>query len=451
MTKHSITRRKFMKQAATASMATTLIVPNLSFATPPSGKLQHAAIGVGGQGASDLGQINSSEKVDVVALCDIDAENLERASKLYPNARLYRDWREMLEQEEDNIDSVNVATPDHTHAAASMTAIRKGKHIYCEKPLTHDVYEARKVTLAARRKGIATQMGNQIHSHKFYRTAVQWMQEGAIGKIKEWHSWSGAGYALRDEIIKNGRIRPATSDPVPKHVDWDLWLGTAPERPFKLDYYHKFYWRLWRDFGSGETGDFGCHILDPIFTALGVKDPIDITCQTEDINQEMWPHWIQAEYTFKGTELCADKTISATWSDGGKRPDVSLSPHLPKDFQLHGAGSMVIGEEGTLIIPHVKAPSLHPAVKYASYPTPELEDLNHYHDFVEAALGNRIAGSHFDYAGPLTETVQLANIANRFPGKTLKWNAKRLKFSNSKEANKYIRRSYREGFEVRGL
>ena len=186
--KNSITRRTFMKQAAAASMAGTLIAPRLSMAAPATSKLQHAAIGVGGQGAYDLGQIFSSEKVDVVALCDTDAVNLEAASKRYPGARLYRDWREMLAQEDNNIDSVNVATPDHTHAPASMTAIRNGKHIYCEKPLTHDVYEARKVTLAARKAGVATQMGNQIHSHDFYRTAVQWMQEGAIGKIKEWHS-----------------------------------------------------------------------------------------------------------------------------------------------------------------------------------------------------------------------------------------------------------------------
>lgn len=451
MKKHLIARRKFMKQAAAASMATTLIVPKLSLAAPPSSKLQHAAIGVGGQGASDLGQIFSSEKVDVVALCDIDAQNLERASQRYPGARLYRDWREMLEQEENNIDSVNVATPDHTHAAASMTAIRKGKHIYCEKPLTHDVYEARKVTLAARKAGVATQMGNQIHSHKFYRTAVQWMQEGAIGKIKEWHSWSAAGYELREEICKNGRIRPATSDPVPDHVDWDLWLGTAEERPFKLNYYHKFNWRLWRDFGGGETGDFGCHIFDPIFTALGIKDPLTITCQTENISQEMWPHWIQADYIFEGTELCADKTILGTWSDGGKKPDPKLSPHLPKNFKLPKAGSMVIGEEGTLIIPHVKDPAIYTGQQSPTHPAPELEGLNHYHDFVEAALGNGVAGSNFDYAGPLTESIQLANIANRFPGETLEWNAKRLKFTNSREANKFIRRSYRDGFKVRGL
>ena len=449
--KKNITRRTFMQQAATAAMASTLIAPRLSFAAPPSSKLQHAAIGVDGQGASDLGQINSSGKVDVVALCDIDAGNLERASKLYPNARLYRDWREMLEQEDNTIDSVNVATPDHTHAPASMTAIRKGKHIYCEKPLTHDVYEARKVTLAARKAGVATQMGNQIHSHDFYRTAVQWMQEGAIGKIKEWHSWSAAGYGLRAEICKNGRVRPATSDPVPAEVEWDLWLGTAPERPFKLDYYHKFYWRLWRGFGGGETGDFGCHIFDPIFTALGVKDPLTVTCQTENISQEMWPHWIQAEYVFKGTELCANDTIIGTWSDGGKKGDPSLSPHLPKDFALPNAGSMVIGEEGTMIIPHVNTPSMYPVEKYKSYPTPKLVPLNHYHDFVEGALGNGTPGSHFDYAGPLTETVQLANIANRFPGKTLEWNAKRLKFTNSREANKYIRREYRDGWDVKGL
>jgi len=449
--KQSITRRSFMKTAAAASMAGTMIAPRLSMAAPASSKLQHAAIGVAGQGAYDLGQIFSSEKVDVVALCDIDSKNLEIASKRYPGARLYRDWREMLDKESDKIDSVNVSTPDHTHAPASITAIRNGLNTFCEKPLTHSVYEARKVTEEARKAGVATQMGNQIHSHDFYRTAVQWMKDGAIGKIKGWHSWSAARYGLRNEICKNGRIRPTASDPVPENVDWDLWLGVAPERDFKLDYYHKFYWRLWRDFGSGETGDFGCHIFDPIFTALGVKDPISIICQTENISEEMWPHWIQAEYLFKGTELCAGDTIVGTWSDGGKQPKSGLSPHLPNGFKLPGAGSMIIGEEGTMIVPHVKEPSIYPEKKYKHYKKVDLITMNHYHDFVEGALGNGTPGSHFDYSGPMTEAVLLANIANRFPGKTLEWDAERLKFTNSKEANKFIRCKYRKGFKVIGL
>jgi len=283
--KQQVTRRTFLKQAAVAGVALPLIVPRLSFAAPPSGKLQHAAIGVQGQGAYDLGQIFSSGKVDVIALCDIDEENLKKAAATYPGARLYRDWREMLEKEEKNIDSVNVSTPDHTHAPASMTAIRKNKHVYCEKPLTHEVYEARRITLAARKHGVATQMGIQIHAHDFYRTAVQWLQEGAIGKVKEWHSWSAAIYT------RENKKRAEGSDPIPPNVDWNLWLGTAPERPYKKEIYHPFWWRCYRDFGGGATGDFGCHIFDPVFTALEIGAPLTITAEAECVSDEVWPGW----------------------------------------------------------------------------------------------------------------------------------------------------------------
>ncbi len=438
------TRRTFLKRAAAAS-AIPLIVPRLSFASPPSGKLQHAAIGVGGQGASDLREIVSSGKVEVVALCDIDEKTLQEGAKLHPNAKLYRDWREMLETEEKNIDSVNVSTPDHTHAPASMTAIQKRMHVYCEKPLTHEVYEARQLTRAARKYDVATQMGIQIHSHDVYRTAVIWLQEGAIGKVKEWHSWSSAVYTTED------KKRPEGADPIPPNVDWDLWLGVAPERPFKKEIYHPFNWRAWRDFGGGATGDFACHIFDPVFTALGIGDPTSITCQTESVSDEVWPGWIVAHYEFPGTPLTAHKTIRATWNDGGKQPPKSLSPHLPFDYDMPPSGSMLIGEEGTMIIPHIGPPQLHPMKNYKDYPTPELEPLNHYHDFVEAALGNRVAGANFDFSGPMAEAVLLANVANRFPGETLEWNAKRLRFTNNKDANQYLRREYRDGWKIRGL
>ena len=287
--KKIITRRSFLGKAAAASTLGPLILPRLSFADSPSSRLQHAAIGVGGQGAYDLGQINASTKVDVVALCDIDETNLAKAHERYPKARLYRDWREMLEEEENNLDSVNVSTPDHTHAPASMTAIRKGLHTFCEKPLTHDVYEARKLTLAARRYDVATQMGIQIHSHDAYRIAVIWLKEGAIGKVKEWHSWSDVSHTY-----PTGK-RPETSEPVPDHVDWNLWLGSAPERPYKNEIYHPFEWRGWRDFGSGAAGDFACHIFDPVFTALGVTAPTSVRSEAGSNHEEVHPAWAKTE------------------------------------------------------------------------------------------------------------------------------------------------------------
>lgn len=443
--KSQISRRTFIKQVSAAGLAAPLILPRFSLASPPSGKLQHAAIGVGGQGASDLECIVSSGKVTVCALCDIDDATLQKAAQKYPGARLYRDWREMLESEEKNIDSVNVSTPDHTHAPASMTAIRKGMHVFCEKPLTHDVYEARQLTLAAKKYGVATQMGIQIHSHEFYRTAVQWLKEGAIGKVKEWHSWCAAVYTTAD------KKRPDGSDPIPAHVAWDLWLGVAPERPYKAEIYHPFKWRCWRDFGGGATGDFGCHIFDPVFTALAIGAPLTVSCDAECVSDEVYPAWTIANYEFPGTAMTAGNTIRATWMDGEKKPSVELSPHLPKGHELPPSGSMLIGEEGTLIIPHVGPPHLYPEEKFQNYPKPELEPLDHYHDFVEAALGNGAAGANFDFAGPLTETVLLANVANRFPGKSLEWNAKKLKFTNSPKATDLLRRRYRKGWRVRGL
>jgi predicted dehydrogenase len=443
--KSTMTRRTFLKQAAAAGVAVPLILPRLSLASPPSSRLQHAAIGVGGQGKSDLESIFNSGKVDVVALCDIDEANLRQAAEKYPKARLYRDWREMLEREEKHIDSVNVATPDHMHAAPAMTAIRKGKHVYCEKPLTHEVYEARQLTLAARKKGVATQMGIQIHSHDFYRTGVQWLHEGAIGKVKEWHSWSAAVYTTED------KKRPEGGDPVPETVAWDLWIGVAPERPYKQDLYHPFKWRCWRDFGGGATGDFGCHIFDPVFTALEMGAPRTVTCEAECVSEEVYPAWTKARYVFPGTAYTAGDTIQATWIDGGEKPAKELSPHLPEKFDLPPSGSMIIGEEGTLILPHVGTPHLYPDEKFEKYPKPELEPKDHYHEFVEAALGNATAGANFDFSGPLTEAVLLANVANRFPGETLEWDPDRLKFTNSREASKLLRRRYRRGWRVRGL
>jgi len=281
--------------------------------------------------------------------------------------------------------------------------------------------------------------------HDFYRTAVQWLKDGAIGKVKEWHSWTSAVYTNED------KKRPAGADPIPEQVAWDLWLGVAPERPYKEEIYHPFKWRAWRDFGSGATGDFGCHIFDPVFTALDIGAPLSITCESECFSEEVYPAWTSARYVFPGTPMTAAATIQGTWLDGGKKPEVGLSPHLAADHELPKSGSMLIGEEGTLILPHVGPPHLYPEEKFKDYPEPELAPLDHYHDFVEAALGKGAAGANFDFAGPLTEAVLLTNVANRFQGRTLEWDADKLRFTNNREATKYLRRRYRRGWRVRGL
>lgn len=441
--KKSISRRSFIKGVA-AGAALPLLVPRRSFAVEAP-KLRHASIGTGGQASYDLESIFSSGKVEMVALCDIDEATMKKKAEKYPNARLYRDWREMLEKEAGNIDSVNVSTPDHIHAPASISAIRKGLHVYCEKPLTHNVYEARKVRLAAQKAGVVTQMGNQIHSHIYYRTAVHWLKEGAIGKVKSWHSWSGASFTTAD------KLRPKGEDPIPASVDWDLWLGVAPERPFKTDTYHPFKWRTWRDFGGGAVGDFGCHIFDPVFTALDIGAPLSLVCESECVSDEVYPAWTIAHYVFPGTPLTAGETINGSWMDGGKQPDTTDSPHLPKGYKLPGSGSMLIGEEGTMIIPHVGEPVMFPEAKFASYPKPNLDEVDHYHQFVDAALGHGSTGSHFAYAAPMTEAVLLANIGNRYPGTTLEWETIPCRFKGNDEATKLLRRAYRDGWHIDGL
>ena len=448
-----ITRRKFLKQAVAGGTIVFSLGPSGrgtpapgagAKARPPSSRLQHAAIGVGGMmGGSDLQSILNTGKVDVVAICDIDESYLNQAAEKLPNARKYRDWRELLDKEQNNIDSVNVTTPDHMHAPIAMSAIDKGKHVYCQKPLTHEVYEARQLTLAARKAGVVTQMGVQIHSHPAYRAAVQMLQEGAIGKIKEWHSWqSSSPWSLQG--------RPEGSDPAPAHVDWDLWIGVAPLRPYKADIYHPVKWRCWQDFGSGVLGDFGCHIFDPVFTALQLGAPISIYAEAAQNNYENWPAWQIVHYEFAGTKLTAGSTIEGAWYDGGKLPPRELAA-IPKERNLPGSGSLIIGQEGAMLLPHWAEPQLLPEEKFKNYPRPKLKDVDHYRQWVNACLGLGKTSAGFDYSGPLAEAVLLGNVAVRIPGQKLLWDAANMKIANVAEANQYLRRKYRAGWDVKGL
>lgn len=440
----TISRRTFLKRSSFAA-ATPLILPRLGLGQSPNGKLQLAAVGVGGQGGSDLSAIFSSGNVDVVALCDVDETRLTAAASTYKAARKYFDWRELLDKEAANIDAVCVGTPDHMHAPIAYSAISLGKHCYCEKPLTHEVYEARQLRLAAEKAGVVTQMGNQIHAHACYRNAARMIQDGVLGKVKEWHSWISNGYGGEN------LVRPAVEDPVPDSLHWDLWLGVAPPRPYKSDIYHPGRWRDWRDFGTGAIGDFACHILDPVFTGLGIGAPLRISAEVPEFNDEVWPHWEIIRYEFPGNALTAGDTICATWYDGGKRPGPEAMG-LPVDAQLPGAGSAVIGEEGAMILPHYDKPTLlYPVDKFKDYKQPELPSLNHYHQWVNASLGTDTATSNFSYAGPLAETVLLGDIANRCPGQTLEWDAANLRVTNVPEANELLRVPYREGWEVEGL
>ena len=444
------TRRHFLKSAS-AGLAAPLILPRLGRgADSPNGKLNHAAIGVDGQGWSDLENIASHPQCQIVAICDVDTARMAKAAEKFPQARRYQDWRELLEKEGDKIDSVNVTVPDHMHAPISISAMNLGKHCYTEKPLTHEIYEARQMRLAAEKNGVVTQMGNQIHSSVEYRSAAIMVQQGVIGKVKEVHAWSGARFPQRG--------RPEGADPVPETLDWDKWIGVAPMRPYKNGIYHPFNWRSWIDFGGGAIGDFGCHILDTPFKALELTAPTTIKATVPqdwaanaEWHTEHWPDWEIFEYSFPGTKFTAGDKIKVVWYDGEKQPPRELFPFEKDDRKIPGGGSLFVGETGTLMLPHVSGPQLIPYSKNKDLERPKLEGMSHYHNFVDGCLGKAKTGSHFGFAGPLTEAVLLGNVANRFAGKELAWDSGALKVTNLDDANQLIRREYREGWAVDGL
>jgi len=434
-------RRDFLKSSFAGGVA--LSAAGWARAAGADSRLRVASIGPGGKGWSDLTGVAASPLVDVVALCDIDEgpKNLGRAAEKYPAARRYTDFRRLLDEARD-IDAVIVSTPDHMHAPISLAAMRLGKHVHCQKPLTHTVFEARQMRLAARRAGVVTQMGNQIQSHTAYRTAVKLVHDGAIGKVQEVHSWqSGAmGWLLETD-------RPPGADPIPPEVHWDEWLGVAPERPYRTKIYHPFNWRAWQDFSNGQLGDFGCHIFDPVFMALELTAPSTIRAEAPPINREVWTKRATIHYEFPGTPRTAGDLVRLTWHEGeGAKPALD-EVGLPADFKLPSAGSVLKGEKGCLLIPHVAMPKLLPAEQYADFKIEEVPARDHYVSWADACRGEGATTSHFDYSGPLTEAVLLGTVAIRLAGETLRWDAANLKIANSTAANELLTKRYRNGWE----
>ena len=444
------TRRAFLRQVAVAGAVGPMILSGRARAAA-GGKLRHASIGVGGMGAGDLGEFARHPDVRIVALCDVDRGCLEQTAKGHPDAKLYQDWRELLEKEGARLDSVNVTTPDHMHAPIAMAALRMGKHVYCQKPLCHDIHEVRQLTEeAARRPRQATQMGIQIHSHIVYRTAVAMIQFGLIGKIKEVHSWSDKAWTGSKG---GGERRPDRADPVPEGLAWDLWLGTAPERPFVKDIYHPVNWRRWIDFGTGTQGDMACHIVDPVFAALEFTGPEWVMSYRSPPFEETYSPDNKIVHRFPGTKYTTG-AIDYYWYDAGARPE---SGDWPLTGNLPGQGSMFIGEKGYILLSHVGGPQPLPREKFTDdlkrfqeeVHLPDIPD--HYRQFVEAALGRGKTTAPFAYSGPLTETVLMGTVVNRFPGEKLVWDAKACRFTNKPEANARLRRTYRDGWSVKGL
>ncbi|MBC8357163.1 MAG: Gfo/Idh/MocA family oxidoreductase [Planctomycetes bacterium] len=437
----TIQRRQFVK--ASAALATCSILPSQLRAFAPNARLRTAHVGVGGMGGADLNSVSSHAGVEVAALCDVDSNILNKAAATFPNARTFRDYREMISEMGDTIDACVVSTPDHTHAPAAMTAMNHGKPVYCQKPLTHEVFEARQLRHVAEKKGLVTQMGIQASAGLPYRRATQMIQSGVIGKVSRVLAWSYKNW---------GYDGPAFTDfdDVPESLDWDLWIGTTAMREYKKGVYHQRSWRKQIDFGTGTLGDMGVHIFDTPYRALALTYPTWVRTTCRQPTGAGHPEKNIVEYEFPGTQYTTD-AMRWTWYDGADAPPSTDDLGVPEGVKLPSQGSLFVGEEGTMLLPHSSEPQLFPEDKFKDAARPDLEPRNHYHQWVDACMGEGETSSQFGYAGRLTEALLLGVVANRFPGRKLNWDAENLSVTNLEEANALLKRTPREGFQVAGL
>jgi predicted dehydrogenase len=437
------TRRQFVGATAASAFAFTYVPARVFGANE---RLNVAGIGVGGKGASDVGGA-AEAGCNIVALCDVDQTRAAGTIKKFPDAKLYTDFRVMLEKRKD-IDAVTVSTPDHTHAVAAVMAMRMGKHVYCQKPLTHSVHEARVMAETAAKYGVATQMGNQAHAGEPIRRAVELVRAGIIGPVHEVHTWTNR------PIWPQGMREAAAPKPVPSTLDWDLWLGPAPWREYG-DGYVPFQWRGWWDFGTGALGDMACHIMDMAYWALDLKAPSTVEAASEGGNAQSPPWWSTITYEFpaRGDQ----RPVKFLWYDGYRGPNGKESPqNLPPAEILEGEdpkrwGTVLVGEKGKMFFNRGRTDWLiKPESIFDSFAAPpmtlprvENEDV----EWVSACKGGPAALSNFGYAGPFTEMVLLGNVAIRV-GKKVQWDAKNMSCPNAPEADKFLRREYREGWTL---
>lgn len=439
-------RRDFLKTSAALGTAWWVGSSTQTFAKSRSANevIRFACIGVEGKGSSD--RDDAGRHGDIVALCDIDEERLEKAAARYPNAKKYVDFRVMLDEMGGSIDAVTVSTPDHTHAPAAVRAMQMGKHCFCQKPLTYTVREARIMRELAAEKKLCTQMGNQGTSSPGHREAIALIQKGDLGAVREVHIWTNR------PIWAQGIGRPTEPETCPSSVHWDLFLGAAPERPYSK-MYHPFAWRGWIDFGTGALGDMACHTMNMSVSALKLYDPISVEAfpdpewlNNPDARRESYPKFSQIVYTFGQRGDLPPCTL--TWYDGGKRPPAEL--HAP--IKQGASGSLVIGEKGKIFSDsdYHNTYTLLPEEQWKEYKKPEyVQSPGHFTEFANAIKEGKpeLALSNFGNAGRLTETVLLGNVAMR-AGQKIEWDAVNLKITNLPDANQYVTRVYRKGWEV---
>ena len=430
-----LNRRDFLRNASLAWAGFVAVGSGtLAKGRAPSGKLDIAVVGAWGRGRANTGGVRGE---NIVALCDVDDNNLARAAKNFPKAKTYSDWRKLLDQ--PGIDAVVCSTTDHTHALVSVNAMKRGKHVYCEKPLAHSVHEARVMQDTYKKQkaqGVRTQMGTQIHATDNYRRAVELVQSGAIGPVTEAHVWCG----------RRGPTpaRPKDSQPAPKNLHWDLWLGPAPFRP-----YHRTYmpgcmrWEQRWDWGNGCIGDMGSHLIDLPFWALKLRDPLTAEAEGEPRSDESYPHWMicRWEHPARGNMV----PCKVAWYDGGKQPPSPEGVNLRK----WGIGCLFVGENGKLVADYRRRVLL-PKDKFAGFKPPKPwipRSLGHYREWTHACKTGADTLCNFDYSGKLVEHNLLGSVAFRV-NKKLEWDPEKLKATNCPEADKFIRRKYRQGWTL---
>jgi len=440
-------RRTFIGTSAAATFAFTFLPRRVWGANE---RLHFAGIGVGGKGSGDIDQAGNLG--DVVAICDIDDNSLNSKAKKFPNAKTYNDFRVMLDEMGKDIDAVTVSTPDHTHAPAAARAIQMGKHVYCQKPLTHSVHEARLLRDLARKHKVATQMGNQGTAEDGLRRAVELIQTGAIGPVREVHVWTNRPVWPQAPQIT---ARPTDTPACPEHIHWDLFLGPAPERPYNSAY-HPFNWRGWWDFGTGALGDMACHTANMAFMALKLGHPVSVEPTSGPINPETFPAW--ATITFEFPARGDMPPVKLVWHEGKFE---NGEKNLPPEDLLYGemppgSGSLLVGDKGTLYSPNDYGASyrLFPAKDYEGFQGPEAwlprngkGDQGMKNEWVEAIRGGQPGMSNFDYAAMLTETILLGNVAMRV-GKKLYWDGPSLKATNAPEAARFVNPLKRIGWDI---
>ena len=444
----SMDRRRFLATTAMASAITILPRHVLGGAgqTPPSEKVNIAGIGVGGMGGANLQALKSQ---NIVALCDVDHEYAAHTFKEYPNAKLYTDYREMLDKQKD-IEAVLIGTPDHTHALISMAAMKAGKHVYCQKPLTHDVYESRMLAKTAKELGLVTQMGIQGHSTDDLRTICEWIWDGAIGEVCEVDAWCSLTYYPwgHEGWSSQWGARPKETPPLPAKLNWDLWLGPAPFRPYHRAY-HPATWRCWWDFGCGMMGDRGAHTLDVVNWSLKLGPPATVEATSCGMDAEVHP--LSAIVTFRFPPREGLPPVKLTWFEGTRPPrpeDMDVDVGWPVE-----GGTLFKGSKGMLICGvYGNSPKLLPLSRHLEYKRPpktlpRIADHCHELDWVRAIRSGQQAGASFAYSGPLTETCLLGNVAKRVDG-LIEWDAANLKVKNSEAANQLIRTQYRQGWSL---